>query len=375
MPSDSHRGDPTRLTFLVTELDAGGAERMLSELVCRLDRDRWQSSVICLGRPGRLVDRLERSGIEVICLGARGAGDLRVLYGLVRELRRRRPALLQTWLYHANVAGAVAGCLAGVGRIVGGIRVAERRAGLRLRFERWTGCCVERHVCVSRGVAEFAAAAGLSSSKLVVIPNGVDADRFEGVAPADLASLGIPPATRVLLVIGRLDRQKAPARAVEVLARLAEARGDVHLLFVGDGPLFRQLERVAADNGLTDRVHLAGRRGDVPALLAAGQALLLPSRWEGMPNVVLEAMAAGLPVIAGDVEGIDELIETGESGLVVPAGDVEQLADATAQGLDDDQFARRLGDAARSRVRLRFSLDLMVRRYDELYRSLLGFES
>src|SRR5262249_18358910 len=157
-------------------------------------------------------------------------------------------------------------------------------------------------------VADFSIAqARLSPGKIVVIPNGVDVAKFSTVRPADLSACGIPPGSQTMITVGRLDRQKGLGDLIEAAAQVVPKYPQPHFLLVGEGPERPLLERLIAEKGGSDHIHLAGWRSDVPELLAAGTGLVMASHWEGMPNVVLEAMAAGLPVIATRVEGTTEL--------------------------------------------------------------------
>jgi glycosyltransferase involved in cell wall biosynthesis len=291
---------------------------------------------------------------------------------LVRELRKFRPAILQTFLFHANLAGRIAGRLAGIKTIVSGIRVAERRSRIPLWFDRWTNGIVRANVCVSQAVADFSISqSGLSPKKIVVIPNGVDVTRFAGAAPADLSTLGIHPGSRVLLTIGRLDRQKGLSTLIDAAVVVAPRFPQAHVLLVGEGPQRSELEQSIRDKGLAGRIHFAGWRPDVPELLAAGTALVLSSLWEGLPNVILEAMAAGLPVVATRVEGTSELIINGRTGLLVPPQSPQELAWAIERILSDPAQARSMGQSGRERALAEFSWQKMVDRYCALYSSVL----
>jgi glycosyltransferase involved in cell wall biosynthesis len=291
-------------------------------------------------------------------------------------LRQFRPAILQTFLFHANLAGRIAGRLAGIKTIVSGIRVAERRSRIRLWVDRGTNGMVRTNVCVSQAVADFSTSQGrLLPKKIVVIRNGVDVARFAEAVPADVTTLGIPRGSQVLLTIGRLDRQKGLATLIDAATIVAPRFPQAHFLLVGDGPQRTDLDHLIREKGLAGRIHLAGWRPDVPELLAAGTALILPSLWEGLPNVVLEAMAAGLPVVATRVEGTSELVIDGRTGLLVPAQAPQDLAFAIEQILSDPAHARTMGQSARERATAEFSWDKMVDQYCELYGSLLKNQS
>ncbi|RMG32749.1 MAG: glycosyltransferase [Planctomycetota bacterium] len=368
---------PQRIAFCITGLNVGGAERVLTRLVTALDRREWEPLVLCLGPEGPFADRIRAASVPVEILGARGSVDApRVLWTLVRRLRAFRPAVLQSFLFHANVIGALAGRLAGVPRVATGIRVAEREKLWHLRWQRRITRLVDVHVCVSGSVAEHAATVGgLPRERLVVIHNGVSLEEIDAVPAADmsavlsLAEAGPPP--RTVLCVGRLDEQKDPLGLLAVASAFLSAGGDVHLVYVGDGPLRSRLEQRIAEHPLRERIHCLGRRDDVLGLMKAATCLVLPSRWEGMPNVVLEAMAAGLPVVAFDVEGVRELIPDDRFGAVVPSGDSAALAAAVRTLLEDADRRRGLARAARQRIAEDFTLRRMVEKYASLYRSLI----
>ena len=331
--------------------------------------------MFCLSGPGLLAAELRAAGVPVVCLGAKHWSRVGAVLRLAHALRQFRPAILQTFLFHANLAGRISGRLAGIKTIVSGIRVAEKRSRIPLWFDCWTNRLVQVNVCVSQAVADFSVSQSrLLPNKIVVIPNGVDITRFAGAIPADLTALGIPRGSQVLLTIGRLDRQKGLSTLIEAASVLVPKFPQAHFLLVGEGPQRPEIDRLIRDKGLVGRMHLAGWRPDVPELLAAGAALILSSLWEGLPNVILEAMAAGLPVVATRVEGTSELVINSRTGLLVPAQSPQDLAAAIENILSDPAQAKAMGQFGQERA-AEFSWDNMVDRYCELYSSLLNHQA
>ena len=358
-----------RILYVITELDVGGAEKALCELATRLSRSAYEPEVACLSGHGPLGVELEKKGIPVHFLAARGAWSLRALWRLRRLVRQAD--IVHSFLYHANMAAR----LAAVGTraiVVSSARVAERSRPGRRRLECLTHRQVDVEVCVSNGVRDFLAAGGFPRHKLVVIPNGVDGAKFEGRDPAFKARLGIRPETPLVATIGRLHEQKGMGFFVRAAASLLRSRPDCHFLIVGSGPLEGELRAAAKGLRLEGTLTFLGHCDDVPAILRAADAFVLASLWEGMPNVVLEAMAAGVPVVASRVEGTVDLLEHNETGLLVMPRDVPGLVSAVQRVLDEPALARRLGAAAQERVRTHFPLDAMVRRHEALYAELLG---
>jgi glycosyltransferase involved in cell wall biosynthesis len=372
---------PLRLALATTELAPGGAERCLVELAVRLDRRRFEPVVYSLAPEPRsprrsLVERLVVSGVPVHFLDGRGVHSAaRVCREMSRLLAGQRAELLQTFLFHANLVGRIAGRRSHVPRIVCGLRVAERRANWHLRLDRWTSRLVDHYVCVSEAVRDYSIERGrLAHERLSVIANGVDLARFDGARAAEPASLGVSAGRQLVTYVGRLDPQKGLDGLLAGARWWLDRLGGLDLLLVGDGPLRSQLAAQVERSGLTQRVHFAGWRDDVPEILRASRLLVLPSEWEGMPNVVLEAMAARLPVVATDVEGVRELLGPSAEAQVVAQGAVQALGERIVALLSDDSLAARLGEENRTRAERHFSIDAMVTAYAALYARLAGRE-
>jgi starch synthase (maltosyl-transferring) len=294
-------------------------------------------------------------------------------------LCRFRPALVQSFLFHANVAARLAAPWAGRPWVLGGLRVAERQKRWHLWLDRLTAPLCLGSVCVSEGVRRFSRdTGGWPDSRLTVIPNGVDVAPFDYAEAVARASLGVPEGAMLALYVGRLDPQKG----LDVLLDAAEAilagapePDRWHFALAGDGPERARLHaRVGSSAALSGRVHLLGQRGDVPGLLETADLLVLPSLWEGMPNAVLEAMAARRAVVATAVEGTEDLVVPGRTGWLVPPGDPAALAEALRDAASDPARLARFGAKARARVEAGFSTASAVAAYDRLWAGVLGLE-
>lgn len=227
-----------------------------------------------------------------------------------------------------------------------------------------------RMIAVSEGERETMVRAGVVPAERVrVVNNGVDPGLWEGATPYTRAELGLAADARLVLVAGLLNSAKGQDFAIRALAEgVLTGRGDVELLLAGHGDDLAALQALAAELGVQDHVHFLGWRDDVPRLMASCDVALLPSRWEGMPYVVLEAMAAGKPVVATRVDGARDLVEEGRTGLVVDVGDVPALAqalDRVLSGALGELDA--IGARARARVAERFTIQHMVQATREVY--------
>lgn len=367
--------DPRRVALVTTELGVGGAERNLVRLATGLDRARFDPHVFALAGPppderAALVDELRAAGLTPRFLGATRKTEVcRAIRQLANWFVEARIEVAQSFLFHANVVTALAARRAGVPRLLTGVRVADP-SRWRHRLERWTTRRAERIVCVSRSVADFTRdIAGFPAEKLVVIPNGLDVSRYADARPADPASLGVASGRRFVVAVGRITTQKGFDWLVEQTPELSIQIPDIDMVFVGDGPDRARLEARIGELRLSDRVRFVGWRSDLPQILAASVGLLLTSRWEGMPNVLLEAMAAGKPVVAARVEGVEEVLgPLASAQAYIPGSGADFLARAVAI-VRDPRLSAMLGRANQERATDEFSLSTMVKRYERCFES------
>jgi len=356
--------------YLITELDTGGAQVALLRLLAGLDRERFSPAVACLYNGDKPVAQAIRAiGIEVFDARIRHKADLVALVRLYDWIRHIRPTILHTSLFHANLTGRLLGRLAGVPMIVCSERTMAMESEWRYRFNRWTIGLVDRVTAVSANVRDFCIShIGLPADKLVLIPNGVEVSETPLISCQEArVELGLPLDVPAIGTVSRLDPVKGIGFLIQALARVDSA----HLAVVGDGPERAVLGSLASSLDVADRVHWAGHRPDVPRLLPAFDLFVQPSLHEGLPNTVLEAMAAELPVVATTVGGTPEVVVDGVTGLLVPPCDSVALAEAIATILRDPGLRRTMGQAGRERVRRYFSLEQMIQRTQVLYEHLL----
>lgn len=366
---------PIPVLLVITDLDVGGAERALTELATRLDRSRWRPSVACLGPEGRLAETLRAASIDVVCLDARTSRPFQALRRLRLVIECTRPALIQSFLFHANLAVRLAAPLRNRPCVLNSLRVAEHGRRWHLWLDRLTQSLACGAVCVSDGVRAFSIKqARINPDRLVVIPNGINPDPYDRATPTPRATLGIPPGALFALFVGRLERQKGVDILLDAADRLAGETAPIAVALAGDGPLLPTLQaRLNARVRTNPTLHILGRRNDIPSLLKACDLLVLPSRWEGMPNVVLEAMAASRPVVATRVEGTSDLVVHGETGWLVAPNEPEPLANALRDALHNPDERSRRGRTGRARVDANFRIEHTVQAFERLWAEMLGF--
>ena len=388
--------EPVRVLQLITELAPGGAERIVYELARGLPREGYDVRV-CSLRPaaGEVAAWLRAAGVPVHSLEMKRKLDAGAPRRLAQLLEQERIRVLHTHLFHANLIGR----LATRGRrdliVLGTLHIAEKRfRPWHFWLDRATLGPRGVEVCVSEAVRGFTRGrTGIPDEQLRVIPNGVDLTRFapyaenearERAAAEVRREQGLPPATRVAVAVGRLEPQKGYPDLVAAWAQLRRGKSgdsiDVHavpgfppvLLIAGEGRERARLERQIRELDLAGSVRLLGHREDVPRLLAAADVLAFPSRYEGFGLALVEALAAGLPVVAARVDSVPEVLGDCEAGRLVPARNPAALAAALADVLSlSAEERRRLASAARARAEV-FALPRMLAAYDALYQELLG---
>ena len=382
-----------RVAHVITRLDLGGAQDNTLHTVRHL---KTPFAPFLVAGPGGLLDEETlRSGMEAHFVASlirpiRPWRDVAAVAALARLFRRLRPEIVHTHSSKAGIVGRTAAAVAGVPVVVHTIhgfgfhpgQAGALRAALFLA-ERAVRPLTTHVVAVSRAHVERGAALGLlDPARASVIRSGVHLAEIRAAAgaaasrgrEAHRARLGLPQDGPLVGMVACLKPQKAPLDFVEVASRVARGRPDVRFVIAGDGELRGAVVSRARALGLDDRLHLLGWRRDVPDLLAALDVLVLTSRWEGLPRVIPEAIAASVPVVATAVDGSAEILHDGLNGFLAPPGDVEGIAARLARLLDDPDLRRRVADAARPLLE-EFDIDRMVRRQEALYARLLGERS
>jgi len=368
-------GERIRVLYVVGNFVAGGAERHLLELWRRLDPGRFEVQIACFRREGQFLPEVEALGLPLLELGVgRRIYDPSGVRGFVRLLRRARsfrPHVIHGYLFGPNLFAALAGRLAGVPVVV----VAKRNVDAfetprQVAMQRLAHRLATHVTAVSAAVADTVVALGVPRSRITVIENGVDAARFGGAA-ADRSGLGLN-GRPVIGSVGCLAARKDYATLLMALDELKRRGIAFQAMLVGDGPERAALEARSRALGLEPLVRFMGERPDVERLLPAMDVFVLSSREEGIPNALLEAMAAGRPAVVTDVGGNREVLTDGDTGWIVPAASPLPLADALETALTDPDEARRRGERARRVTLERRSIDAMARRHEDYYRDILG---
>lgn len=355
---------------------------MLFRLVERLSGELEQH-VISLTNRGQIGERIASLGVPVMAMGlSRSFPNPLALPKLTWQIRRLRPAVVQTWMYHADFLGGLAARLAGVRAVIWGIRHNDLTPGkIRRRTRLVVALCARlswhiplRIVSCSQAAVGTHVSLGYNPTRFVVIPNGFDLERFrpdEFARSIVRAELGIPKDAPLIGLIARFDPQKNHALFFTAAGLLHRRRPDVHFLLAGRGvePANPEIARWIHEAGVGGVTHLLGERQDVPRLMAALDIASSSSWGEAFPNVLGEAMACGVPCVATDTG--DAALIVGDTGCIVPRDDPEALARAWEKLLALSTEQRRaLGERARARIAEHFEIGAIAKRYAALYREL-----
>ena len=352
------------VAVFLTRFEPGGTERQMIELVRLLDPSRFTVHVACFDKRGAWLPRVAERAASIVEFPIRGfahPGTMPTLLRFARWCRRERIEVLQTCDFYANIFGLPGAALAGVPVRIGSRRdLNPDKSPAQIRLQRQAYRCATTVVANCAAARGILLAEGLAPASIAVIPNGVDRPRHES------AGVAAEQRTRVITV-ANLRPEKNHETLIAAADLLSADFPDVEFQIVGDGPRRSELEALVRSRRLDDRVSLLGHREDVGRLLSEASIFALPSRSEAFPNGAIEAMAAGLPVVASAVGGLLDLIEHGRTGLLIEPGNPTALADALRQLLTNQTAAARIGEHARAHVQQRYSFERMVKAFEDLY--------
>jgi glycosyltransferase involved in cell wall biosynthesis len=383
--------DRIRVLHVITRMIVGGAQENTLETVCGLDPAEFETELVCgpqTGPEGSLIEEARRRGAQVRIEPSlvREFSPLRdglALQRLTRLMRDGRYDIVHT---HSSKAGILGRLAAGRARIPGVVHTVHgwpfrpnQPAPLRafyVALERLAAARTDRFVAVtSRDIDKGVKAGVAGPDRFEVVRSAIDMGRFAGAADTRSRtrdSWGFGPEVEVVGTVTRLSPQKAPLDFVAAAAEIASKRPDVGFVVVGDGPLRSEVERAVRMHGLEWRFRLLGIQRDVPELLSGMDLFLHSSLWEGLPRAIVQAMAAGVPVVTTAVDGSSEIVVDGETGRLVPPGDLSAMARAALASLDDPGGRARCAATARAAVGREFDLPTMLARLAQLYRALAG---
>lgn len=373
----------TKLWYFIGALVVGGAERTLVDLSNEIDHDTYDVTIWTIFDTNPLESELN-SNVSVRSLTNSGriendriAGvDNRLVYLLAPlrfwyTARRGDPDIIQSFLFYDNVIARLAGPFCGATIITGVREVPNEEPLFRRVVDSITISLSDFVVSNSTDGADYAVERGAADESVDVIYNGRDIHKYQDSDPIDIhEEEAIPDGATIIATVGRLVERKGHFDLLDSWETIRTNIPDAHLLFIGDGQDRDALEARANELESSESVHFLGTRNDVPALLATTDIFVFPSHYEGLPGAVIEAMAAGLPIVATPVDGNQDLLKNYQSGLFVQVESPQEVAWATIRLYQQPSFAQSLGESAATRAATEFTIDSMVTEFESLYQEI-----
>jgi glycosyltransferase involved in cell wall biosynthesis len=373
---------PLRILHLITRLPIGGAERLLLGILRNLDPKEFESVVCCIQDRGELADEVEALDIPVIALNLmqKGGYDRQVVPALRRIMHEHQINLVHTHLYHANLYGRLAARKEGIAAIASVHNTYKKRKWYRHLINRWLANKTFMVTAGSEDVEkDLLTVDRLPKNKVLRLPNSIDLSRVDTpVSKAEAKQrFGFSDKDLVIGTVGRVEEQKGHIFLIQAFAKLRQ-RPDgqrLKLLLVGDGRLLPQLKEVSERLGISEAVCFPGSIAKLADVYRAIDLFAMPSLWEGLSLAMLEAMAAGLPMVATEVGGARDVLGDDRYGLLVPAHDSDALAAALGKLLDDPSATAKLAATGKARVHADYSVTSLTQQLSGLYRAAMEFEA
>jgi len=362
-----------KICYVIGTLEIGGAERQLLQLVKNLDKQRFLPVLLTL-RDGRMRKDFEEA-VKVRVVGKRWKFDPLFLLELTKIIKQEKPDILHTFMFTSNTWGRIAGIITGVPVIVASERSMDSwKKWYHFLIDKILGFFTKKIVCNSEEVKNLCVSKlKLRDQKFTVIINGIDLDFYEetSVKLEIKKEFGIEEGERIVLSGGRLSWEKGLEYLVYSAKRVINEFPAVKFLIAGEGPEKEKLKKLVEKLLLKNKVVFTGYRKDLPFIIKTSDIVVLSSLWEGMPNLLLEAMALGKPIVATNVGGCKEIIKDGKNGFLVEVKDVENLAERILVLLKNQTLCTKMGERGFEIVKSNFALSKMIGKYERIYLRML----
>ncbi len=359
-----------KICFMTGTLEPGGTENQIFFLCKYIDRSKFSPFLISL-RGGLMREDFESIGIPVIVIGKRFKFDIPAFFRICLNLLKTKPDILQTFMFTSNTWGRIAGLMCRIPVIIASERSTDRwKKKVHFLIDTFLGFFTDVIVCNCSTVKQhYEKKLGYTGRKLIVIPNGVEIESNEKIGKSMSGNK-----EKIVLAAGRLSTEKGIEYFIKGARIVLDRMKNVRFIIAGRGQLRNELEKLANDYGIKDYVVFTGYRRDVRTLIAFSDVVVLPSLWEGLPNVLLEAMALKKPVVATDVGGVCEIVKNGENGFLVRPACASEIAEKILKILSDERMSLKMGENGYRFVKENFDIIRMVSSYQCLYEKLFTGE-
>jgi glycosyltransferase involved in cell wall biosynthesis len=353
-----------KIIYIITNLNFGGAEKLLLDIVRYLDKSRYEVKVLTVMGDGPLVLDFEKAGVAVKIFEKKNKLGIGVIWRIYKYLKQEKPQIVHTHLFGGDTWGRLAAILARVPIIISTEHNTNLDEGFLKRLvKKILSFFTKKIIAVSQAVKNYSVVVDhINEKKMIVIPNGIEIDKFMMIPEKEYSR---PP---VIGIIGRLEKQKGHEFLFEALNLIKNIPWA--LWVVGQGSLGPRLEKLAKDLDLRERIIFLGARRNIRELLGQIDIFVLPSLWEGLGLAVLEAAAAGKPIVASRVGGVPEIIEDGKTGILVEPKNIKSLAEGLERVLLREGEAREMGRRAKKEI-VKFDVKNMIVAYEKLYERLI----
>ena len=356
----------------------GGAERALINLAKRVNREKYKPIVCCVTRGGPSVEELKEANIPIYILGKKSKIDISVLFKLIKIIRKEKISIIHTYMFTSNMWGRLAAILSRVPVIITSeqaLSYHEKEEWYHIFIDKFLSFFTDKITAVSPEVAESVVKKeGISPKKIKVIFNGVELNKFD--RKIDVYSkkreLGLDPSFLTIGIVGSLT----PVKRIDLFLRIAslvlKVKPQVQFVIVGEGVLLDNLEKLAIQLKIKEKVFFLGgkNREEIPQIFKIMDIYVLTSKSEGLPTVLIEAGASGVPVVSFDVGGVRNIVIDGKTGFLIPSGNLELMTEAIIKLLDNSSKREEMGREAKEYVK-KFDVSEMVKNTESLYEELI----
>ncbi|MEW6066683.1 MAG: glycosyltransferase [Nitrospirota bacterium] len=366
---------PINILHVIPKLSVGGVENQLALVLRKYDRTKFCPFVCCLSDKDTIGKEIETNGIEVVYLNRlKHKFDWKIVKDIYKLIQLWNIKIVRTHQYHANLYGRLAAWLARVPCIVASVHnvyTIDKKIHRRIINKCFAGF-TDKIIAVSNAVKrDIIRYDRVPEDKIMVIYNGKEIDSFLNIKENIRTELGISPEIPVIGTVGRLTPQKGQKYLIEAISKLKNKFPGMVLLIAGDGPLKQKLEKYSEMLGLSEDIKFLGTRRDIPAILSAMDIFVLPSIWEGLCNALIEAMAAGKPIIATDIQPNKEIISSERLGMLIPPENSDAIASSIELLLNNKGIAENMRELSRKKVALDYNINTSIQKYESLFEEIL----
>lgn len=365
-----------KILQIITGIDIGGAENHLLSLVKGLDKSKYDISVVYLKGKGELKEKFKKIGISPIFIGLKFNYDITALWKLFWLIKKNRYDIVHAHLFHADVYGVWAAFLAKIPVIISSEHNEDQFLKKRLYslLNRFVSSHCDKLISISDSVKRYMIETGIKNiNKIEVVHYGLDWSKYDNLGDFSYVKKEFNIYEEEILIgtMARLIKQKGLSYLLKAFAMLLEDEPKCKLIIVGQGKLKKNLKDLSRQLKIENKVIFAGFRKDILEIMSSIDIFILPSLWEGLGLVLLEAMAARKPIVATNISAIPEIVTDGKTGILVPPANAKALANGVLYLIKQRDLCKTMGETGRERLETCFGIDRMIKKTEKIYDELI----